>query len=137
MFSENSDIQEKLLRNLNENKLNHEEFSLMIKEIIFARINEILSMSTKIVRDILIDEEDEKYKIILIGSGSRILESNSITVIKNLNLLDEFDYFTETSKIICKSGENLLLNGNPQEVVIVPKQSEISGFFVRFFNLFK
>ena len=137
LFSENSDIQEKLLRNLNENKLNHEEFSLMIKEIIFARINEILSMSTKIVRDILIDEEDEKYKIILIGSGSRILESNSITVIKNLNLLDEFDYFTETSKIICKSGENLLLNGNPQEVVIVPKQSEISGFFVRFFNLFK
>ena len=24
--------------------------------------------------------------------------------------------------------QNLLLNGNPQEVVIVPKQSEISGF---------
>tara|TARA_A100000164_G_scaffold375978_1_gene412080 strand:+ start:904 stop:2097 length:1194 start_codon:yes stop_codon:yes gene_type:complete len=137
LFAENLDTQRKLMKNLNQNNLNHEEFSLMIKEIIFARVEEILSMSTKVVSDILVNKLEEKYKIILIGSGSRILESNSISITKNVNLLDEFDYFTETSEIICKSGEYLLLQGNPQEVVIVPKQKEISGFFVRFFNLFK
>tara|TARA_A100000164_G_C21915313_1_gene777932 strand:- start:327 stop:1520 length:1194 start_codon:yes stop_codon:yes gene_type:complete len=137
LFSENLDTQKKLLRNLNQNNLNLEEFSLIIKEIIFARIEEILSMSTKIVSDIFINKLDEKYKIILIGSGSRILESNSISINKNINLFDEFDYFMETPEIICKSAANLVLQGNPQEVIIVPKQNEISGFFVRFFNLFK
>ena len=137
LFSENLSIQKELLRNFNQNNLTHQEFSTMIKEIIFARSDEILSMSTNIVNDVLTNKTDEKYKIILIGSGSKIFESNSISIAKNPNLLDEFDYLTETSETICKSGENLLLQGNSQEVIIVPKQNEKSGFFVRFFNLFK
>ena len=137
LFSENLSIQKELLRNLNQNNLTHQEFSIIIKEIIFARSDEILSMSTNMINDVLTNKNDEKFKIIFIGSGSRIFESNSISIAKNPNLLDEFDYLTETSKTICKSGENLLLQGNSQEVIIVPKQNEKSGFFVRFFNLFK
>ena len=137
LFSENSSIQKELLRNLDQNNLTHQEFSIIIKEIIFARSDEILSMSTNIINDVLTNKNGEKYKIILIGSGSRIFESNSISIAKNPNLLDEFDYFTETAETICKSGENLLLQGNSQEVIVVPKQKEISGFFVRFFNFFK
>ncbi len=137
LFSENLSIQNELLINLNQNNLTQQEFSTIIKEIIFARSDEILSMSTNLVNDVLQNKNDEKYKIILIGSGSRIFENNSISITKNTNLLDEFDYLTETSETICKSGENLLLQGNSQEVIIVPKQNEKSGFFVRFFNLFK
>ena len=137
LFFENLDIKKKLLRNLRQNTLNKEEFSLIIKEIIFARIDEILSMSIKIVQDINIDKSNKKFKVILIGSGSRIFENNSISITKNLDLFDDLEYYTETSKIICKSCENLLLKKNSQEVVMVPRKKNISGFFVRFFNLFK
>ena len=48
---------------------------IIIKEIIFARSDEILSMSTNVVNDVLTNKNDGKYKIILIGSGSKIFES--------------------------------------------------------------
>tara|TARA_S200000501_G_scaffold352260_1_gene370923 strand:+ start:63 stop:1256 length:1194 start_codon:yes stop_codon:yes gene_type:complete len=137
LFSENLNIQKKLLNNLKQNNLDHEEFSLMIKEIIFARIDEILNLSLKLIDSIKMNKLNEKYKIILIGSGAKIFENNSISITQKDNLLDEFEFFRENPEIICKTGENLLFKKNLQEVFIVPKQEDVPGFFVRFFNLFK
>ena len=136
LISENFNTQKELLKNLSQNTLTHEELSLMVKEIIFARIDEILNLSFSIVSDLEFNK-NKQYKIILIGSGSKIFENNSINISQNINLFDDFEYFKEDSKIICQSGENLLLGKNPQEVSMVEKQNDIPGFFVRFFNIFK
>ena len=49
-------------------------------------MKKIFNKKANIVNDMLLNKNDEKYKIILIGSGSKIFESNSISIAKNPNL---------------------------------------------------
>ena len=92
LFSENLNMQKKLLNNLKQNNLDHEEFSLMIKEIIFARIDELLNLSLKLIDSIKMNKLNEKYKIILIGSGAKIFENNLAYKYKKENELNKMGF---------------------------------------------
>jgi len=52
-------------------------------------------------------------------------------------MVEEIDFFEESTSNICQSGLKLLNGANKQEVVIVPKKLEKKGLFERLFYFFK
>ena len=111
---------------------NYEQTSMQtLQKIIFARIEEILELCSK-----SIDSNSysvDKFKIILTGEGSKILDNqhkDKISFSEHINFLEE------TLEDICKSGFKLESGLNKQEVVIVPKKQIKQGFFEKLFYLF-
>ena len=126
---------EKIKRNFGQNHkfLINENISLdTLQKIIFARIEEILEISEKIIKlnVIAIDQ----HKMILMGEGSRILDNqykDKLSFARDINFLDE------TKEDICESGFKLGQRSNKQEVVVVPKKLIKQGFFEKLFHFFK
>ena len=115
---------------LNDNKLSLD----LIKKIIFARVEEILEISTKFFKLNKDGEDLSHLKLILMGEGSKILDNKfkeSISFTRDIDLLEE------TTLDICESGLKLKQGINKQEVVIVSKKLEKKGFFERLFHFFK
>ena len=119
---------------LNFDKSEFKNTADLIKKIVFARIEEILELSI----DCLPSEDKknglEKIKLILMGEGSKILDTrfkDSISFSSDIDLLEE------TTHDICESGLNLNTGLSNQEVTIIPKKQEKKGFFERLFHLFK
>jgi cell division protein FtsA len=114
------------------NLLNEKETSLdLIQQIIFARIEEILELSSKSIR--LNSSKSTEYKMILMGNGSRILDNRFK---EKISFSQEIDLLEESLEDICKSGFNLFNRSNKQEVVIIPKKSAKTGFFEKLFHFF-
>ena len=104
----------------------------LIKKIIFARIEEILEISTKFLK--VKNEKLINSKLVLMGEGSLILDNNyknEIIFSSDIDLLDE------SLNDICQSGLKVINGFNKQEVVIVPKKVKKEGFFEKLFHLFK
>ena len=151
------DLSEKIKLNLNkdiifsDNKKNTEIFKKeflniikeknlsfdLIKKIIFARIEETLNLSFKIVKKNQSLELDNQLKIVLIGQGSKILDNKDIDIRETTPMVEEIDFFEESISSICQSGFKLLNGANKQEVVIIPKKLEKKGLFERLFYFFK
>ena len=109
----------------------------LIKKIIFARIEETLNLSFKTIKKNQSSELNNQLKIVLIGQGSKILDNKYIDIKETTPLVDEIDFFEESTSNICQSGLKLLNGVNKQEVVMVPKKSEKKGIFERLFYFFK
>jgi len=113
---------------LNEKKISHD----LIQEVIFARVEEILKLSTKSIKlnlTIL-----DQWKMILMGEGSKILDNKfkeKIYFSKDIDLLEE------TKEDIFQSALKLADGFNKQEVVTVPKKQIKRGFFEKFFHFFQ
>ena len=153
----NIELSEKIKSNLNKNKKkkknerNNEIFEKefldiikekklsfdLIKKIIFARIEETLSLSFNMIGKNNSTDSINELKIILIGQGAKILDNKYIDIRETTPLIDEIDFFEESAANICQSGFKLTQGINKQEVVIIPKKLEKKGLFERLFYLFK
>ena len=103
-----------------------------LQKIIFARTEEILELSFKSIEsnsDML-----GKFKMVLMGEGSKILDNQHKDKISFSN---DVDFLEETSENICQSGFKFITGLNKQEVVVVPKRHMKQGFFEKLFHFFK
>jgi len=102
----------------------------LVKKVIFARIEELLEISTLFFTA---DDDLKNVKLVFFGNGSKILDSkfkSSIIFNYDIDLLDE-DYID-----ICSSGLDLI---NSEKETLVNKfdfKFKKKGFFEKFFNLF-
>ena len=103
----------------------------LIQQIIFARIEEILELSIKTIKSNLMTFI--KYKMILMGEGSKILANRFK---EKIFLLNDVDLLEETLEDICQSALKQNEGPNSQEVVIIPKKQIKQGFFEKLFHFF-
>ena len=119
-------------------KYNREEKSLkLIKKIILARIDEILNLCLETIRSNENHDKIDKFKIVLMGQGSKILNNDSIPIKEIIPIFDEIDFFSETITTICESGLKLNQGLNQHEVVTIPKKNKSTGFFAKLFHFFE
>ena len=113
---------------ISDKKLNKEEFKDLLNKIIYARIEEIISMSFKNNFFFNFLKNDEKSILIFTGEGSKILNKNSIYLKEEFNIFDEMNFFEESSEQICSSALKYSNLQNFEEVEFIPKKSKKSGF---------
>ena len=105
----------------------------LLKQIIEARVNEIIKLAVTqnnfFKNSIIID----KPSIIFIGSGSKLL-SNNFNIDFNKNF-SELIYFEENNSMICEAGMNY---HRSNERLLAKNQKKVKkiGLFETFFNLF-
>jgi len=117
----------------NHNFLNQENISIdILQKIIFARTEEILELCVKSIETN--SYSNDKFKLILMGDGSKILDNKYKDKISFSN---DIDFLDETLEDICQSGFKFITGLNKQEVVVVPKKQTKQGFFEKLFHLFK
>ena len=104
----------------------------ILQKIIFARTEEILELCSKSIKSNLFN--NNKFKMILTGEGSKILDSKYKDKISFPN---DIDFLEETLEDICQSGLNFISKPNKQEVVVVPRKAIKQGFFEKLFHLFR
>ena len=103
-----------------------------IQKIIFARIEEILELCAKSIDSKLCKQY--KFKMVLSGEGSKILDNHYKDKISFSN---DIDFLDETLENICQSGFKFGMGLNKQEVVVVPKKLVKQGFFEKLFHFFR
>ena len=117
------------------NVLNEKKISTnLVQQIISARIEEILELSLKTIKLNLDFALLDQHKVVLMGDGSRILDSEfkeKISFSKKIELIEE------STEDICESAFKLIGGFNKQEVVIIPKKVKKKGFFEKLFHLFR
>ena len=126
---------EELKRNFVQNLklLNDKDTSIdTLQKIIFARTEEILELSAKSIESNLYSVD--KFKMILTGEGSKILDNQGKD---KISFSSDIDFLEETLEDICKSGFKFISKLNKQEVVVVPKKQIKQGFFEKFFYFFR
>ena len=113
--------------------LNDQDFSLeLVQKIIFARTEEILEICVKSIGYDLI--RADRYKMILTGEGSKILDNQHKD---KIFFSHSIDFLEETNEDICLSGFKLGIGLNKQEVIMVPKKLIKQGFFEKLFHFFR
>ena len=136
-FSEKN-IDNKILEIEFLNNLKNKGLSLdLIKKVIFSRIDEMFNLSFKMINQNKKNNEINEYKIILIGNGSKVLDNKSIDIQETIPMVEEIDFFEETTINICESGLKLTQGINRQEVLIIPKKTKKKGIFEKLFYFFK
>jgi cell division protein FtsA len=124
----------KLKFDKNQKLLDEKKISLeLIQKIIFARIEEILELSTEFTNVNLNSTMLDGYKIVLMGDGSRILDNKFK---EEISFSNDIDLLEETTEDICQSGIKLGEVPNKQEVVLIKKRNTKQGFFERLFHFF-
>ncbi len=105
----------------------------LLKQVIEARINEIIKLA--VIQNNFFENNIrvDKPSIIFIGSGSKLL-SNSFNFDLN-NDFSELIFFEENDTTICKSGINYHTS-DERFLAKNHKRSKKTGFFEKFFNLF-
>ena len=104
----------------------------ILQKIIFARTEEILELGAKSIKTN--PYSPEKFKMILTGEGSKILDNQHKDKISFSN---DVDFLEETLEDICQSGFKFITGLNKQEVVVVPKKQIKQGFFEKLFHFFR
>ena len=103
-----------------------------LEKIIFARTEEILELCAKSLENNSYVELG-KFKMVLMGEGSKILDNQHKDKISFSN---DIDFLDETLEDICQSGLRFITDLNKQEVVVVPKKQIKEGFFEKLFHFF-
>ena len=115
--------------------LDNKKISLdLVQKIIFARIEEILILCTKSIQLNETSKEITQFKLVLMGEGSKILDTKFK---EKISFSKEIDLLEETTIGICESGMKLSRGANKQEVVVIPKMQVKTGFFEKLFHFFK
>jgi len=126
---------EKMKRNFDKTLklLNNDDNSIeILQKIIFARTEEILELSFKSIESN--SYMSGKFKMVLMGEGSKILDNQHK---EKISFSNDVDFLEETSENICQSGFKFVTGLNKQEVVLVPKSQMKKGFFEKLFHFFK
>ena len=103
-----------------------------LQKIIFARTEEILELCAKSIESN--SYSDDKFKMVLTGDGSKILDNKYKDKISFSN---DIDFLEETSEDICQSGFKFVAGLNKREVVVVPKRQIKEGLFEKLFHFFQ
>ena len=147
-ISYSEDLKTKFNKNENEisfNKISTNDINLfreiseknisidLLKQVIQARVDEIINIS--IIQNNYFKNINfsEKPKIIFIGNGSKL-----ISFIKNFNLKNSFSeliFFDESDTKICEAGINYH-KSDERSLINIEKKLKKTGFFEKFFNLF-
>ena len=109
----------------------------LINDIIYARVDEILNLSLKSIKLNNKFNEINKFKIVLFGGGSKILDNKNINIKEIIPIFDEITFFEETTQSICESGLKVNQGINNQEVLIIQKKPKKVGFFEKLFYFFR
>ena len=113
--------------------LNDENISIeTLQKVIFARTEEILELCVKSIASN--SNISGKFKMVLMGEGSKILDNQHLDKIYSSN---DIDFLEETLEDICQSAFKFTTRLNKQEVVVVPKKQIKQGFFEKFFHFFR
>ena len=126
---------EQVKRNFDQNlKLSNDEDILIdtLQKIIFARTEEILELCAKSIESNLCTLD--KFKMVLMGEGSKILDNQHKD---KISFSKDIDFLDETTEDICRSGFRFITDLNKREVVVVPKRQIKEGFFEKLFHFFK
>ena len=105
----------------------------LLKQVIQARVNEIINISITQNNYFKNINSFEKPKIIFIGNGSKL-----ISFINNFNLKNSFSeliFFDESDIKICEAGINYH-KSDERSLISIEKKLKKTGFFEKFFNLF-
>ena len=105
----------------------------LLKQVIQARVDEIINISIIQNNYFKNINSSEKPKIIFIGNGSKL-----ISFINNFNLKDSFSeliFFDESDTKICEAGINYH-KSDERSLINIEKKLKKTGFFEKFFNLF-
>ena len=105
----------------------------LLKQIIQARVNEIIDIAVMRNNYFKNFYSSEKPKIIFIGSGSKL-----ISFINKFNLKKSFSeliFFDESTSRICEAGLNYH-KSDERSLINIEKKLKKTGFFEKFFNLF-
>ncbi len=105
----------------------------LLKQVIQARVDEIINISIIQHNYFKNITSSEKPKIIFIGNGSKL-----ISFIDNFNLKNYFSeliFFDESDAKICEAGINYH-KSDERSLINIEKKQKKTGFFEKFFNLF-
>jgi len=117
----------------NDKFLNDNNFQIeTLKQIVFARTEEILELSAKFIESNL--PISSQFKMVLMGEGSKILDNQHKDKIFFSN---DIDFLEETLEDICQSGFKFGMGLNKQEVLVIPKKQIKQGFFEKLFHFFR
>ena len=104
-----------------------------MKQIIEARLDEIIELSIFVSMSIKNLNPLSKHKLIITGGGSRLLSSNyNLSINKIFAELVPYD---ENDTLVCETGLNYH-KSNESSHIKAKEKSKKSGFFENFFNLF-
>ena len=147
-ISYSEDLKTKFNKNENEisfNKISTNDINLfseiseknisidLLKQVIQARVDEIINISIIQNNYFKNINSSEKPKIIFIGNGSKL-----ISFINNFNLKDSFSelvFFDESDTKICEAGISYH-KSDERSLINIEKKLKKTGFFEKFFNLF-
>ena len=105
----------------------------LLKQVIQARVDEIINISIIQNNYFKNISSSEKPKIIFIGNGSKL-----ISFINNFNLKKSFSeliFFDESDTKICEAGI-IYHKSDERSLINIEKKLKKTGFFEKFFNLF-
>ena len=105
----------------------------LLKQVIQARVDEIINISIIQNNYFKNINSSEKPKIIFIGNGSKLM-----SFINNFNLKNSFSeliFFDESDTKICEAGINYH-KSDERSLINIEKKLKKTGFFEKFFNLF-
>ena len=105
----------------------------LLKQIIEARVSEIIQLSVTQNNFFKNNISDDKPYIIFVGSGSKLL-SNNFNIDFSKDFL-ELIFFEENDSKICEAGMNYH-RSDERFLIINEKKPKKTGFFEKFFNLF-
>ena len=105
----------------------------LLKQIIEARVNEIIDMAVTQNNYFKNINYREKPIIIFIGSGSKLLPS--VNDLNSKKYFSELIFFEENDSKICDAGINYH-RSDERFLTYTKKKPKKSGFFENFFNLF-
>ena len=147
-ISYSEDLKTKFNKNENEisfNKISTNDINLfreiseknisidLLKQVIQARVDEIINISIIQNNYFKNINSSEKPKIIFIGNGSKLM-----SFINNFNLKNSFSeliFFDESDIKICEAGINYH-KSDERSLINIEKKLKKTGFFEKFFNLF-
>ncbi len=128
---------EDLKINFSNNILPKNSSNKFLKEVIFARVDEIINLIFKKIDFDELNYKNEKSILIFTGEGSKILDKNSIYLNENFEYFDDINIMEESTPVICDSGREFNIQGNPNEINIIAKKRRKFGFFEKIFSLLK
>ncbi len=109
----------------------------LLKQIIFARVDEIINLMFKKINLKNPAYKKESSILIFTGEGSKILDKNSIYLNDNFEFFNDINFIEETTSLICESSCKFNAMENPNEINIIAKKQRKLGFFEKIFSLLK
>ena len=106
----------------------------LLKKVVLARVEEIISLSFKEIFFLPDSNQNINSTLVLTGKGSNLFDKNSFHLDINYNFKD-ISFYEENDSEICNAGYNFYTK-KYNEIDSLNKSKKKEGFFEKFFNLF-